>query len=115
MLQSFSAAERTVIKDRAGIIYYTFPVVTDEECIGLGKGSVNLRDTVPLTRQICQFDVPVTPSTSSNSLHQDKHQLRATILAMREQGMSYRQIGKALGIHWTRVGQILKRYEILTS
>jgi hypothetical protein len=50
----------------------------------------------------------VTLSTSSNSHHPDKHYLRATILALRQQGMSYRQIGMALGIHWTRVGQIAR-------
>jgi len=27
---------------------------------------------------------------------------------MRERGMSYRKIGAALGIHWTRVQQIVK-------
>jgi hypothetical protein len=31
------------------------------------------------------------------------------MLEMHEQGMSYREIGKALELHWTRVGQILKR------
>jgi len=30
------------------------------------------------------------------------------ILRLREQGMSYRKIGVALNIHWTRIGQILK-------
>ena len=63
---------------------------------------------IQVTRQIHEFDVPVAPSTSSDLCHPDKHLLRATILAMREQGMSYRQIGKALGIHWTRVGQIIR-------
>jgi DNA-binding CsgD family transcriptional regulator len=37
----------------------------------------------------------------------DKAQLRADILAMLQQGMSYRKIGAALGIHWTRVQQIV--------
>jgi hypothetical protein len=44
----------------------------------------------------------------SDQLHLDKEQLRADILNLRSQGMSYRQIGKALGIHWTRVGQIAR-------
>jgi DNA-directed RNA polymerase specialized sigma24 family protein len=35
--------------------------------------------------------------------------LRTLVLEMHEQGMSYREIGKALGLHWTRVHQILKR------
>ena len=37
-----------------------------------------------------------------------KFQLYSDILAMREQGMSYRKIGVALGIHFTRVRQIIK-------
>jgi DNA-binding CsgD family transcriptional regulator len=32
-----------------------------------------------------------------------KGQLRTDILAMLQQGMSYRQIGAQLGIHWSRV------------
>ncbi|MBN8591988.1 MAG: helix-turn-helix domain-containing protein [Anaerolineae bacterium] len=38
----------------------------------------------------------------------DKEQLRAEIFVMVQQGMSYRKIGAALGIHWTRVQQIVK-------
>jgi hypothetical protein len=34
--------------------------------------------------------------------------LKETILALREMGWSYRQIGREVGLHWTRVGQILK-------
>ena len=58
--------------------------------------------------QISLFDVPVPPSTESDSKHPDKAELRRRIFEMRAQGMSYREIGAALGIHWTRVGQILK-------
>ena len=32
-----------------------------------------------------------------------KAQLRADILMMREQGMSYRKIARELRLHWTRV------------
>ena len=32
-------------------------------------------------------------------------------MAMRSKGMSYRQIGTALGIHYTRVWQIVKSTE----
>jgi transposase len=38
----------------------------------------------------------------------DKAQLRTDILAMRADGMSYRQIARAVGLHWTRVQQIVK-------
>ena len=52
---------KIVIKDRAGIIYYTFPVVTDEECIGLGKGNVDL-----MRLQSNLFFPQAAPLTSSN-------------------------------------------------
>lgn len=41
-------------------------------------------------------------------MNADKSLLRKRVLELRQQGMSYRQIGAALGIHWTRVGQIVK-------
>jgi hypothetical protein len=50
-------------------------------------------------------------STESDLRHPDKEQLRADILVMRAKGMSYRKIGLALGIHWTRVQQIVKSAE----
>jgi hypothetical protein len=69
---------------------------------------MDLRGSVPLTRHILPFDLPLTASTESDLRHPDKGQLRADILAMLQQGMSYRKIGAALGIHWTRVGQIAR-------
>ena len=69
---------------------------------------MDLRDKVPLTRYILRFDIPLTPSTESKLRNPDKEHLRAEIISMREEGMSYRQIAAALGIHWTRVGQIMK-------
>jgi DNA-directed RNA polymerase specialized sigma24 family protein len=35
--------------------------------------------------------------------------LKETILALRAAGWSYREIAREVGLHWTRVGQILKR------
>lgn len=43
-----------------------------------------------------------------NQRNPDKAKLKETILALREMGWSYRQIGREVGLHWTRVGQILK-------
>jgi hypothetical protein len=37
--------------------------------------------------------------------------LKETILALRAQGWTYRQIAHEVGVHWTRVGQILKDVE----
>ena len=39
----------------------------------------------------------------------DKQELRTLIVHLRDQGMSYRKIGVALGIHWTRIGQIVDK------
>ena len=61
-----------------------------------------------LTRHILRFDLPLPASIESDLRNPDKTQLRADILRMRSQGMSYREIGAALGIHWTRVGQVTK-------
>ena len=38
-----------------------------------------------------------------------KDGLREHIIKLREKGMSYRQIGAELDIHWMRVRQILKK------
>jgi hypothetical protein len=69
---------------------------------------VDLRGTVPLTRHILPFDIPVPTSTLSEQLNADKDLLRKQVLEMREAGMSYRQIGAVVGLHWTRVGKIVK-------
>ena len=67
---------------------------------------MDLRVSGTLTRHILHFDIPLPASTESDLRNPDKEQLRAVIFTMRERGMSYRKIGAALGIHWTRVGQI---------
>ena len=69
---------------------------------------VDLRDSVPLTRHIHRFDIAVVQSTESRLRNPDKEQLRADILTMRAKGMSYRQIAREVGLHWTRIQQILK-------
>jgi len=55
------------------------------------------------------FDIPVAPTTLSDQRYTNKGYLKSINLEMQGSGMSYRQIGTALGIHWTRVGQIMKR------
>jgi hypothetical protein len=57
------------------------------------------------------FDLPVSPSTVANQQYPDKAQLKKTILALRAQGWSYREIAREVGLHWTRVGQILRAAE----
>jgi transposase len=53
--------------------------------------------------------VPILPSTESNERNLDKQKLREKIMALYAQGMSYRKIAREVGIHWTRVGQIIKQ------
>jgi hypothetical protein len=67
-----------------------------------------LKGNRPFTRHTLEFDLPVSPSTVANQRYPDKAQLKETILALRAAGRSYRQIGREVGLHWTRVGQILK-------
>ncbi len=63
---------------------------------------------MPLTRHILRFDLPLPASTESNLRHPDKDALRQTILDLRAQAMSYRQIAEVVGLHFTRVQQILR-------
>lgn len=72
---------------------------------------MDLRVSGTLTRHILRFNIPLPASTESDLRNPDKTQLRADILVMRAKGMSYRKIGVALGIHWTRVQQIVKSSE----
>jgi hypothetical protein len=69
---------------------------------------MDLRVSGTLTRHILHFDIPLPASTESDLRNPDKAQLRADILIMLQQGTSYRKIGAVLGIHWTRVGQIVR-------
>ena len=66
------------------------------------------RGRVPLTRHILSFHVPKLASTLSDNRYPDKNELQLVILQMRSNGMNYRQIGESLGIHWTRISQIVK-------
>jgi hypothetical protein len=62
----------------------------------------------PFTRHTHRFELPVSPSMATNQRNPDKAHLKETILALRAAGWSYRQIGREVGLHWTRVGQILR-------
>jgi hypothetical protein len=73
---------------------------------------VDLRGTVPLTRHIHAFDIPLSSSTESDLRNPDKDHLRTKILTMRTDGISYRQIAREVGLHWTRVQQIVKSLDL---
>lgn len=60
------------------------------------------------TRQRHDFDIPVPESTASRERHPDKARLRTRVLALRAAGHSYRAIGQQLGLHHSRVWQIVK-------
>jgi hypothetical protein len=60
------------------------------------------------TRHIHHFEIPLPRSTETDLKNPDKAKLRDTIVALRSQGMSYREIGRVVGLHFTRVQQILK-------
>jgi DNA-directed RNA polymerase specialized sigma24 family protein len=63
------------------------------------------------TRHTHEFDLPVSASAAANQGYPDKAKMKETILALRAEGWSYRQIAREVGLHWTRVGQILKDIE----
>ena len=58
------------------------------------------------TRHIIRFKLPV--AAANNRKYADKDEQRRVIMALRAQGWSYRQIAREVGLHWTRVGQIVR-------
>jgi hypothetical protein len=63
----------------------------------------------PKTRHTLEFAIPLPASTVTNQQVQDKALVRETILTLRNEGKSYRDIAKIVGLHFTRVRQILKQ------
>jgi hypothetical protein len=61
------------------------------------------------TRHTHEFELPISPSTATDQRNPNKAKLKETVLALRAAGWSYREIGREVGLHWTRIGQILKR------
>lgn len=64
------------------------------------------RDSHPFTRHTLAFNLPV--ATSKNQKCSDKAEQHRVIMQLRAQGWSYREIANEVGLHWTRVGQILR-------
>jgi hypothetical protein len=89
-------------------------VLSETSILG-NSADVNLRVSVPLTEQIHRFHTPIPQSTESSLQNPDKEQLRADILIMLRRGLSYRKIGALLGIHWTRVGQIVSGEQLMST
>lgn len=68
---------------------------------------MDLRGRVPYTRHKLDLTISIPQSTQSDNLYSDKEQLRTHILELRWQGMSYREIAQEVGLHWTRIQQIV--------
>lgn len=64
------------------------------------------RESHPYTRHKLTFDLPVFPSNTQK--YSDKSEQRRVIMQLHAQGWSYREIAAEVGLHWTRVGQIVK-------
>ena len=63
--------------------------------------------SLPYTRHTHAFDLPM--SADSNRKYPNKIEQKQVILELRALGWSYREIAEEVGLHWTRVGQILRR------
>jgi hypothetical protein len=61
-----------------------------------------------LTRHIQDFAITSSPSTLAREVWPDKQALRERISELRAEGLSFRRISAAIGLHWTRIAQILK-------
>jgi hypothetical protein len=68
---------------------------------------MDLRGIVSKTRHILDFDIPLPQSTITNQINPNKVSLRESILVLRAEGKSYREIAAIVNIHFTRVRQIL--------
>jgi len=55
----------------------------------------------------------VFPSTAQK--YSDKAEQRRVIMQLRTQGWSYREIAAEVGLHWTRIGQILRDIDKFTN
>lgn len=93
--------EKIVLKGDQGDIVYAFDNVGGVE--RLVYGSVDLRGSAPLPSQNGSFRL-----IRREDPNPDKVALAAQIMVLKQSGWSYRSIGRHLGIHWTRVQQIVK-------
>jgi len=70
---------------------------------------MDLRANDSKTRHKLEFSIPAPPSTVTNQQLPDKAKVRETIIALRAEGYSYREIAEIVGLHFTRVWQILNQ------
>ena len=67
-----------------------------------------MRDLFSSPSQKLDFALVQSEIAIATQRNPDKELLRVTILALREQGMSYREIAQEVRLHWTRIQQIVK-------
>jgi hypothetical protein len=65
------------------------------------------RASNPKTRHTLEFTLPLPAATITNQQVQDKAKVRETIFQLRAEGLSYREIANVIGLHFTRIRQIL--------
>jgi hypothetical protein len=67
-----------------------------------------VRGVVPFPSQKRGFIVLESEFVIAKSRHQHKRELKARILQLRGEGFTLPEIARQVGLHWTRVWQILK-------
>ena len=66
------------------------------------------RDSLSNTRHKLEFCIEIPDSTISNKRNPDKVALREKIFRRRDEGRSFCEIAKEVGLSWRRVQQIVK-------
>lgn len=69
-----------------------------------------LRSPVPFPGLKPPLEAAYSDDFLAKKRNPDKQQLRETILKLRNQEMSYRPIAQAVGVHYTRLQQVVKSY-----
>jgi hypothetical protein len=63
---------------------------------------------VRYTRHKLDFALTQSDIAIATQRNPDKQLLRATVLELRVQGRSYQEISQVVGLHWTRIQQMVK-------
>ena len=69
---------------------------------------MDLRGVVPYPSHKWRFVVLESAYVISASRHKQKRELETQIMQLRNDGHSLREIGQMVGLHWTRVWQVLR-------
>jgi hypothetical protein len=70
---------------------------------------MDVRGVVPFPSQQRQFRVAISAYVQSRWRHPNKNTLRELVQQLRNSGLSVREIAAEVGLHWTRVGQLVKQ------